>query len=229
MSTTTDRRYVCQLGHNEQINQVFLASDKQLRPNRNGNLYLQLQLSDRSGGDRRPAVERQRKRLPRVRKRRLCKGRRQHAALPGQHAAHRQRDPPRPARRSRRTRFPRPAVRRDRPHGDAAVRDAAHDQVARAPQPGRVLLDGHRVHGEVHHRPGRHEESPRLPRRAAGARRQLDGAGAASSRRATRGWIRTSCSSARSCTMRPRSTNSRTIATSPTPTKANSSATWSSR
>jgi 3'-5' exoribonuclease len=49
MSTTTDRRYVCQLGHNEQVSQVFLASDKQLRPNRNGNLYLQLQLSDRSG------------------------------------------------------------------------------------------------------------------------------------------------------------------------------------
>ncbi len=49
MSTATDRRYVCQLGHNEQINQVFLASEKQLRPNRNGNLYLQLQLSDRSG------------------------------------------------------------------------------------------------------------------------------------------------------------------------------------
>src|SRR5262245_10375439 len=49
MSTTTDRRYVCQLGHNEQIGQVFLASEKQLRPNRNGNLYLQLQLSDRSG------------------------------------------------------------------------------------------------------------------------------------------------------------------------------------
>ena len=30
MSTTTDRRYVCQLGHNEQINQVFLASDNPL-------------------------------------------------------------------------------------------------------------------------------------------------------------------------------------------------------
>jgi 3'-5' exoribonuclease len=44
-----ERRYVCQLGHNEQISQVFLAADKQLRPNRNGNLYLQLQLSDRSG------------------------------------------------------------------------------------------------------------------------------------------------------------------------------------
>src|SRR5215475_1431131 len=49
MPTATDRRYVCQLGHNEQISQVFLASEKQLRPNRNGNLYLQLQLSDRSG------------------------------------------------------------------------------------------------------------------------------------------------------------------------------------
>jgi 3'-5' exoribonuclease len=49
MSTATLRRYVSQLGHNEHVNQVFLASDKQLRPNRNGNLYLQLSLSDRSG------------------------------------------------------------------------------------------------------------------------------------------------------------------------------------
>jgi 3'-5' exoribonuclease len=43
------RRYVSQLGHQESVNQVFLASDKQLRPNRNGNLYLQMELSDRSG------------------------------------------------------------------------------------------------------------------------------------------------------------------------------------
>jgi len=49
MSTVTERRFVSQLAHNERVNQVFLASDKQLRPNRNGNLYLQLQLSDRSG------------------------------------------------------------------------------------------------------------------------------------------------------------------------------------
>jgi len=48
MSTDT-RRYVSQLSHNESISQVFLASDKQLRPNRNGNLYLQVELSDRSG------------------------------------------------------------------------------------------------------------------------------------------------------------------------------------
>lgn len=44
-----DRRFVSQFSHNEQISQVFLASDKQLRPNRNGNLYLQVDLSDRSG------------------------------------------------------------------------------------------------------------------------------------------------------------------------------------
>ena len=43
------RRYVSQLGHQETIDQVFLASEKQLRPNRSGNLYLQLELSDRSG------------------------------------------------------------------------------------------------------------------------------------------------------------------------------------
>jgi len=49
MSTAIERRYVSQLGHNEQVSQVFLASDKQLRPNRNGNLYLQLSVSDRSG------------------------------------------------------------------------------------------------------------------------------------------------------------------------------------
>jgi 3'-5' exoribonuclease len=40
---------VSQLGHNESVEQVFLASEKQLRPNRNGNLYLQVDLSDRSG------------------------------------------------------------------------------------------------------------------------------------------------------------------------------------
>ncbi|MDC0935653.1 OB-fold nucleic acid binding domain-containing protein [Pirellulales bacterium] len=43
------RQFASQLGHNQPIQQVFLASDKQLRPNRNGNLYLQVDLSDRSG------------------------------------------------------------------------------------------------------------------------------------------------------------------------------------
>jgi 3'-5' exoribonuclease len=43
------RRFVADLGQQENIDQVFLASQKQLRPNRNGNLYLQVDLSDRSG------------------------------------------------------------------------------------------------------------------------------------------------------------------------------------
>jgi len=47
--STDSRRFVSQLAHNETISQVFLASDKQLRPNRNGNLYLQVDLADRSG------------------------------------------------------------------------------------------------------------------------------------------------------------------------------------
>ncbi len=47
--TFMPRRYVSELAHQESINQVFVANDKQLRSNRNGNLYLQLDLSDRSG------------------------------------------------------------------------------------------------------------------------------------------------------------------------------------
>jgi 3'-5' exoribonuclease len=43
------RRFVSQLAHQEPVDQIFLASEKQLRPNRNGNLYLQIELSDRSG------------------------------------------------------------------------------------------------------------------------------------------------------------------------------------
>ncbi|NQT40333.1 MAG: HD domain-containing protein [Planctomycetes bacterium] len=43
------RRFVNQFGQQESVNEVFMASDKQLRPNRNGNLYLQIELSDRSG------------------------------------------------------------------------------------------------------------------------------------------------------------------------------------
>ncbi|RIK82310.1 MAG: CMP-binding protein [Planctomycetota bacterium] len=43
------RRFVSQLAPKEQVDQIFLACNKQLRPNRNGNLYLQVQLVDRSG------------------------------------------------------------------------------------------------------------------------------------------------------------------------------------
>jgi len=44
-----ERRFISQLGEQEKIDQVFLVSEKQLRTNRNGNLYLQVRLSDRTG------------------------------------------------------------------------------------------------------------------------------------------------------------------------------------
>jgi len=43
------RRFVNELHEQEAVSQVFRAGEKQLRPNRNGNLYLQMELSDRSG------------------------------------------------------------------------------------------------------------------------------------------------------------------------------------
>ena len=43
------RRFINMLADGEAVDQVFLASEKQLRTNRNGNLYLQLRLSDKTG------------------------------------------------------------------------------------------------------------------------------------------------------------------------------------
>ena len=47
--TTPKRRFVEDLTDGEAIDEVYLVSEKQLRANRNGNLYLQLQLRDRTG------------------------------------------------------------------------------------------------------------------------------------------------------------------------------------
>ena len=43
------RRFINQLAERDQVNEVFLIADKQLRANRQGNLYLQLRLSDKTG------------------------------------------------------------------------------------------------------------------------------------------------------------------------------------
>ena len=43
------RRFVNQLAHQEHVDQIFQAANTQLRPNKNGNLYLQVDLSDRGG------------------------------------------------------------------------------------------------------------------------------------------------------------------------------------
>ncbi|MEZ6096277.1 MAG: OB-fold nucleic acid binding domain-containing protein [Pirellulaceae bacterium] len=43
------RNFANQLSDGQSIDEVFIASEKQLRPNRSGNLYLQLRCSDKSG------------------------------------------------------------------------------------------------------------------------------------------------------------------------------------
>ncbi|MBL7040769.1 MAG: HD domain-containing protein [Pirellulaceae bacterium] len=43
------RRFINQFGDREPVDEVFLAAEKQLRTNRQGNLYMQMRLSDRSG------------------------------------------------------------------------------------------------------------------------------------------------------------------------------------
>src|SRR5713101_7676053 len=43
------RRFIQQMTDGETIEETYLISDKQLRANRNGNLYLQVELRDRTG------------------------------------------------------------------------------------------------------------------------------------------------------------------------------------
>ena len=43
------RRYINQLKENEKTSEIYVVSEKQLRPNKKGNLYLQFNLSDRTG------------------------------------------------------------------------------------------------------------------------------------------------------------------------------------
>ena len=46
----SNRRFVEQLRDGDNLEEVYLVTDKQLRVNRNGNSYLQLELRDRTGG-----------------------------------------------------------------------------------------------------------------------------------------------------------------------------------
>jgi 3'-5' exoribonuclease len=43
------RRFVNQLSDQESVDEIYRVNHKQLRPNRNGDLYLQVDLADRSG------------------------------------------------------------------------------------------------------------------------------------------------------------------------------------
>jgi 3'-5' exoribonuclease len=49
MAEAAGRRFVNQLADGDQIEEVYLVADKQLRANRQGNLFLQLELRDRTG------------------------------------------------------------------------------------------------------------------------------------------------------------------------------------
>ena len=49
MNQTMTRRFVSDLADGEPIDEIYMASEKQLRPNRQGNLYLQVRLSDKTG------------------------------------------------------------------------------------------------------------------------------------------------------------------------------------
>src|SRR5437588_10738 len=47
--TDMGRRYVQELTDGETLDEVYLVTEKQLRANRNGNLYIQVELRDRTG------------------------------------------------------------------------------------------------------------------------------------------------------------------------------------
>ena len=48
-TATPPRRFIQSLGDSDNVDEVYLVVDKQLRANRNGNLFLQLELRDRTG------------------------------------------------------------------------------------------------------------------------------------------------------------------------------------
>jgi 3'-5' exoribonuclease len=49
MADAAARRFVNQLVDGDNIEEVYLVAEKQLRANRQGNLFLQLELRDRTG------------------------------------------------------------------------------------------------------------------------------------------------------------------------------------
>lgn len=49
MTTSSKRRFVEELSDGENLDEIYLATEKQVRANRNGNLYLQMMLRDRTG------------------------------------------------------------------------------------------------------------------------------------------------------------------------------------
>ena len=187
------RRYVNQLGPQDAIDQIFLASEKQLRPNRNGNLYLQVELSDRSGtiGARMwNATEEVYRGFDNgdyvhvEGSTQLFQGNVQMIVTRLGRVD--------PSEVNEDDFQPLAAVEVDQlvARLGEMLRD---DGRLRAAQPGRVLPAGRSVHGQVHPGSGGREEPPCLSRRPVGAHGQPDGVGRCASRRAIRNSTATCC------------------------------------
>ena len=175
-SSCMSRRFVNQLAHQEAVDQIFLASQKQLRPNRNGNLYLQVELSDRSGSISARMWNASEQDYRNFDERRFRPRRGHDAALSGRDAADRHQHLQGPHERGR----TRPISCRSAPGEIDRLAVRLGELLRGMPQPapaepGRVLSDGRRVHDASSAVAGRREEPSRLHRRAAGARRQPDG------------------------------------------------------
>ena len=166
------RRYVNQLTNGDSVDESFLVADKQLRANRQGNLYLHLELRDKTGsvGARLWNASEGLARTFEPGDYLHVRGKTQvfQGALQII-LSHVEVDRPL-AGRARGLPAPELAERRqaDGPAPRAAL--LAMSQPA-PPRPGRVLPDRRGVRPQVHDRPGRHQEPPRLSRRAARARR----------------------------------------------------------
>ena len=155
------RRYVNQLANGDTVDEVFLVADKQLRANRQGNLYLHLELRDKTG-----AVGARLWNASESLARRF---------EPGDYLQPRGR--PRSSRARSRSSSSHidvvdstdvepddflPQSVRDVGKLMARLRELCWPEQPAPPRPGRMLPDRRGVRPQVHLRPGRHQEPPRL-------------------------------------------------------------------
>ena len=169
------RRFINQFAHQEAVNEVFVANGKQLRPNRNGNLYLQVELSDSTGSIGARMWNANEMPIQIVRKWGLYTRRGHDANLPGRGAT----DPE--AHRESRSLpgkspgFHASAGRGRRQTFRPAGRNAPRHERSGPGEPGRVLFARRALDGQAYDGPGRHQKSSRLSRRFAGSHRGPDG------------------------------------------------------
>ena len=133
------------------VDQIFLASEKQLRPNRNGNLYLQVELSDRSGSISARMWNASEQDYRSFENGDYVRVEGTDAALPGHDPADRHQHPQGPHERGRPRRLPDRSAPTEIDQLAGRLAELLRTMREPAPaQPGRVLPDGRRVHAQVH-------------------------------------------------------------------------------